>query len=186
MTEQTAYWIVDRIYNTFGRPVPRQTSGQFQTLYDNINQLPDVCAKFIARKATELDNLPSNLSKFFLSCWEEWKTENPDSVYRIACQTCGGAGGWTFFRQDVDTGSWHEFYSPCPACTYLPSRYRDRLRSACKTPRELQAEGCLVMPNGYKGGILRFRLDKGIDKYPDQDATSFADDVRKVQDRMIA
>lgn len=164
MREDRILWLVDRIYNTFGRTVPKQGSGQMQVLCDNLSELPDECARYIARKATDLDDMPRNLTKFCFACWREWQTENPGNGYRDVCGTCNGDGGWTYFRQvEGNNGQeWHEFFSPCPVCTYLAPRHREKIKPLCKYPWDLEKEGCIVMPAGYKGGVLQFKSDKGI------------------------
>ena len=114
----SALWIIEHIYATFGKQPPKQSSPQFQLLYDNIRELPNECARYIVRKAAELDDMPRNLSKFCVGAWRDWQFENGSS-FENSCQTCNGAGGWTYFKKvnGTDGPEWHEFFSPCPACT---------------------------------------------------------------------
>ena len=163
MREDRLLWLVDRIYNTFGKQPPKQNSPQFQVLRDNLADVPDNCIKYISSKAADLDDMPRNLTKFCISCWREWQSENGEGGY-VKCETCGGTGGWTFFKQvKGDEGmEWHEYFSPCPACTYIIPRLREKVRPSCKLPWQLEREGCIVMPHDYPGGVIHFRRDKGL------------------------
>lgn len=164
MREDRLLWLVERIYNTFGKQPPKQNSGQFITLRDNLADLPDNCIKYITQKATDLDDMPKNLTKFCFACWREWQAENGESGF-IKCETCGGTGGWTFFKREKTLEGkmeWHEYFSPCPACTYIIPRLREKVRPCCKKPWELEREGCIIMPHDYPGGVLQFISDNGL------------------------
>ena len=164
MREDRLLWLVERIYDTFGKKPPTQNSGQFRTLCDNLSEIPDDCIKYIAHKVTDLDDMPRNLTKYCFAAWREWQTENGESGF-IKCSTCGGTGGWTFFRQSENLDGkmeWHEYFSPCPACTYIIPRLREKVRPSCKLPWQLEREGCIVMPHDYPGGVIRFRGDNGL------------------------
>lgn len=181
MREDRILWLVDRIYNTFGRPVPKQNSGQMQVLRDNLSEVPDECVKYIARKATDLDDMPRNLTKFCYGCWHEWQAETGEGG-EYQCGTCDSFGGWTYFRkvEGNDGLEWHEFFSPCPVCTYIIPRLRKTVKPCCKYPWELERDGGVVMPNHYPGGVLQFKHDKGIDvQTKPEDVRAFA---RKWQD----
>lgn len=162
MTTGIAYQLFANIFHTFGRQAPAHNSPFFSTLLDNVSDLPDECAGYIFQRVKDLDSLPQNLSKFFYSCWEQWKAENPNAIYREACQTCGGTGGWYYLKRIQEIGGetrMHDFFSPCPSCTWIPPRLREKIRPSCKTPRDLKAEGCIVMPHGYEGGVAKFIED---------------------------
>ena len=166
MNSRTAYNTFDSIYCVFGRQAPREASGQFQTLLTNIAEIPDECASYIYQRATDLDSLPQNLTKFFRTCFEAWKSDNPGKLYRESCQTCGGSGGWTYFRQ-IEDGSMHEFFSPCPSCTWIPHNLREKVRPACQTPPQLKQRGCWPVSPSYKGGLLKYRIDANLDAKPE-------------------
>lgn len=166
MQEHTVYGLVERIYDTFGRPVPKRESGQVQVLMENVQDIPDVCATYIARRISDMDDLPRNLSKFFWVCWEIWKAENPQSVAKETCPECGGSGGTYFFRMVERAGKeeWHNCFSPCPYCTWIPPEMRDRIKPLCRTKQQLHAletrdATILVLPDNYKGNVAKFRLD---------------------------
>lgn len=174
MTEDVAYALMERMYNTFGKSVPKQNSGQFQVLFENVQNVPDVCAKYIARKMSDLDSMPQNLSKFFWTCWESWKLDNPDQLTREACPECGGTGGVAYFRcfpKPNGKSKWIECFSPCPQCTWIPQRLKEKVRPFCYTKRELEEKArrdstYVLLPEEYKGNTALFRLQMQIDPLP--------------------
>ena len=157
MTDAVVYQLAAGICHIFGRPEPPREGGQFAALRGSLERVPDACAGYIYRRARELETMPANLSRFCTLCWEQWKADDPEGA-GAPCATCGGSGGWTFFRRAE--GAWREFFSPCPECTFLPPRLRARLRNACQTPEQLRARGCLVPPADYPGGAAAFRRDR--------------------------
>jgi len=163
MREDKLLWLVERIYFTFNKQPPKQSSGQFTVLRDALEDVPDNCIRHIARRVQDLDDMPRNLIKFCFACWREWQAENGEGGY-VKCETCGGSGGWTYFKhvQGDDGMEWHEFFSPCPACTYIIPRLREKVRPCCKKPWELEREGAVIMPHDYPGGSLQFASDNGF------------------------
>lgn len=174
LTDRT-YELITLIYATFGKSAPSRSSMVFSALQDNTSEIPDECFDWIYSKAQELDSLPSNLTKFFRSCWDMWKTDNPGRLYREACPECGGEGGTYFFKlNDMPDGSrkWQQCFSPCPVCTWIPPRLKDIIRPRCFTKRQLEERArrepnITLMPDSYKGNVARWRLEMHVDAAPE-------------------
>lgn len=169
MTESRTYELVASIYSLFGRREPDRHSAIVATVARNTEHIPDSVMGYVYEKFKNLDTLPLNLTKAILGAWETWQMENPRSVYRETCPTCGGLGGfdcWALTEggEDAPRRAGH-FFAFCPSCS---SRRREGLLYL--TPRQWEARGVLVMPPGYPGGVLQFEADNGMRDAPEHDA----------------
>ena len=137
MTEDVLYSCLQDIFAIFGRREPARHSAVVQVLMadESVKEIPDGVRDYVINRFKQLDTMPANLVKAFRGAWETYQLENPASIYREACQTCSGNGGWEAWEPDED-GGMHHFFAPW--------------------------RGCLVMPSGYKGGRLQFEADHGL------------------------
>ena len=173
MQIDNAYGLYASIHAVFGRTAPAKSSLVFGTLQDNTADIPDECRDYIYSKAQELDNLPQNLTKFFRTCWDMWRNDNPGRVFRENWPECGGTGGQVFFRRFTkkDGIKWVPCFAPCPLCTWIPDRNKATVRPLCYTKKELQEKAFtdptyVLLPDSYKGDVCKFRLDMDMDPLP--------------------
>lgn len=157
MTEDVLYSCLQDIFAIFCRREPARHSAIVQVLIndESVKEIPDGVRDYVISRFKQLDTMPANLVKAFRGAWETYQLENPASIYREACQTCSGNGGWEAWEPDED-GSMHHFFAPCPKCG---PRKGGRVYPH---PSALLQRGCLVMPSGYKGGRLQFEADHGL------------------------
>ena len=174
MNTDRAYTLFTMIHAIFGRTAPQKGSLVFDTLQDNTQDIPDECGQYIYSKAQDLDSLPQNLTKFFRKCWDMWRIDNPNRIARESFPECGGSNGTYFFRclkKENGKREWIQCFAPCPVCTWIPPRMKDRIRPFCYTKRELAEKARLdasyvLIPDSYKGDVARFRLEMKIDNLP--------------------
>lgn len=156
MSGDEVYGAISEIYAIFGKNPPSRTHPVVDVVARRVSDIPDRVRGYIVDRISQQKAMPANLSQAFRDAWDSYCMAHPSAqAERNRCPYCYGNGGWVYFKTDKNGKPW-QFWSFCPHC--MPENESTR-----KTPRQLQDEGALVVPSNYRGGVVQFRQDYGID-----------------------
>lgn len=149
MTEATFEQALDEIFGVFARSTP--TGNVRSVLWDRVREIPDVAVPAIVDRICDLERLPGNLSREFRAGWSDWRAAHPERILRRECSACNSVGVRYCWARHPESGTWHSFVTPCPACDPVAVPLRD-----------LERRGVVIMPTGYSGGPCAFERDRGF------------------------
>lgn len=149
MTEATFSQALDEIFGVFARAVP--TGNVRSVLWDRVREIPDVAVPDIVDRICDLERLPGNLAREFRAGWSDWRAAHPERIVRHDCHACGNVGVRYCWARHPDSGEWHGFVTPCPACDHVASPLAS-----------LERRGVVIMPTDYPGGPCAFERDRGF------------------------
>lgn len=154
MEGNTFFDMMKDIYAVFNKPVPPSSSPFVMSVWERASHIPDEAVPYIVGQIADEERMPQNMGRAILRAWESWQANNPGRMVHINCEICGNEGFFWCWQQDVKTGKYQHFLSPCPACR--------KAEHALPSMRELRDRGIVVMPVGYAGGPVQFDRDSGL------------------------
>lgn len=136
------------IFDPFGKPCPKFDSAHRAAIYEKCSHMSDRAVLWAAETISNGEKIPANLGAAVCNLHTRWLETNPDEARKHKpCSTCHGNLWLDVWRQNGN--SWRHGVSRCPACHGGPPVH------------ELERDGVVVMPVGYKGGALLFDRDHG-------------------------